>query len=87
MVKVRITYIGVLADIVGSHTEVVEISSDNVTVEELINFLNSTKPSLKKLSGSIPLIHVFVNDEEAPLSKVLRNNDRVTLMPPLYEGG
>lgn len=87
MVKVRVTYIGFLADLIGLHTEVVDVPSDNATVEELIKFLSSMRPSLKELTGSVPLIQVFVNDEEASLSKVLKDNDKVTLMPPLYEGG
>ncbi|MEO3993031.1 MAG: MoaD/ThiS family protein [Desulfurococcaceae archaeon TW002] len=87
MVKVRVTYIGFLADLVGLHTEVIEVPSDNTTVEELIKFLSSTKPSFKEFAGSVPLIQVFVNDEEASLSKILKDNDKVTLMPPLYEGG
>lgn len=87
IIKVRVTYIGFLADVVGLHTEVIEVPSDNTTVEELIKYLGSVKPSFKKLVGSVPLIQVFVNDEEASLSKTLKDNDRVTLMPPLYEGG
>lgn len=83
----RVTYIGFLADIVGLHTEVIEIPSNNTTVEELIKFLSSVKPSFRKLASSVPLIQVFVNDEEASLNKTLKDNDRVTLMPPLYEGG
>ncbi|MEM4471452.1 MAG: MoaD/ThiS family protein [Zestosphaera sp.] len=87
MVKVRVTYIGFLAEVIGLHTEVVEVPSDNTTVEDLIKFLSSTRPSLKNLVNFVPLIQIFVNDEEATLSKTLKNNDKVTLMPPLYEGG
>lgn len=89
MVKVRVTYIGSLADALGLHTEVIEISSDNavITVGELIKFLSLTKPFFKTFMSSVPLIHVFVNDEEASLSDALKEGDKVTLMPPLYEGG
>lgn len=87
MVKVRVTYIGFLADVIGLHAEVVEIPSDNTTVEDLIRFLSSTRPIFKKLASSVPLIQIFVNDEEASLSKTLKDDDKVTLMPPLYEGG
>ncbi len=89
MVKVRVTYIGSLADALGLHTEVIEISSDNtvITVGELIKFLSLTRPSFKTFMSSIPLIHVFINDEEASVSDTLKEGDEVTLMPPLYEGG
>ncbi len=89
MVKVRVTYIGSLADVLGLHTEVIEISSDNavITVGELIKFLCLTRPSFKTFMGSVPLLHVFIDDKEASASDTLKEGDKVTLMPPLYEGG
>lgn len=87
MVRVRVTYIGFLADLMGLHVEVVEVPSDTTTVEDLIKFLSSTRPPFKKLVNSVPLIQIFVNDEEALLSKTLKDDDKVTLMLPLYEGG
>lgn len=87
MIRVKVVFIGSLADMVGVHTEVIEIPSNTITVKDFINYLQRLKPSASKfLEGNLP-IQVFVNDVEATHHRVLRDGDRVTLMPPLYEGG
>lgn len=87
MVRVRVVFIGSLADVVGVHTEVIEISQDTVTVKDLVNCLQHLKPSISKfLEGNLP-IQVFVNDVEATYCRVLKDGDSITLMLPLYEGG
>ncbi|MEM2021911.1 MAG: MoaD/ThiS family protein [Zestosphaera sp.] len=87
MVKVVVTFIGALADSVGTHMEVVELQSGYITVKDLIEHLTFLKPSLNSFLSMTPLIQVFVNDVEASYNRALRDGDRVTLMSPLYEGG
>ncbi len=87
MVKVVVTFIGALADSVGTHMEVVELQSDCITVKDLIEYLAFLKPSLNTFLNTTPLIQAFVNNVEAPYNRSLRDGDRVTLMSPLYEGG
>lgn len=88
LVKVRVRYAGLLAEIVGKSYEHVEVP-EGTSVEALVEMLSQRNMNLKKWLETLPLLHVFVNNVEITgLKKYhLRDGEEVVLMPPLYEGG
>jgi len=88
LIRIRIRYAGLLAEIVGKSYEYVEVP-EGTSVEALVEELSRRHVNFKKWLEMLPLLHVFVNNVEITGSKSyrLQDGEEVVLMPSLYEGG
>ncbi len=87
--RIRIRYIGSLADFLGLREEVMEFQESEVSVKKLLEALRDVRPGFRKAESRLPMIWVFLNDKQVlPSDKVrVKNGDIILVSPPLYEGG
>ncbi len=82
--KVRVSYVALVADVVGKHEEVIDVE-DRITLGELLNYIMSKYPKLKELNKEVKITAV-VNSVSTELDKVLKEGDEVVLLPPASGG-
>ncbi|MEM4487797.1 MAG: MoaD/ThiS family protein [Desulfurococcaceae archaeon] len=89
MIKVRVRFSGLFADIAGKESE--EISVPNGTcLNNFIKIVLANNRSLGEWYDKVPYIQIFLNGVEATgreAQSCLNEGDEVTLSPPLHEGG
>lgn len=89
MIKVRVRYSGLLADILGKGSEEICVHP-GTTLGRLLDVILASNAALREWRAKIPIIQVFLNGVEVSNREVgrpLRDGDEITLAPPLYEGG
>ena len=80
--QVRVLFFGALADAAGRRAEVANLP-ERASVQELLAMYQTKIPQLKAI---LPSIAISVNQEYAPASTALRENDEVALLPPVSGG-
>jgi len=80
--QVRVLYLGMLRDIAGLDYETVELA-DGARLSSLFADLTLRFPRLQRLHNSIALA---LNQEYAPATAELHDNDEVALIPPVSGG-
>ena len=80
--RVRVLFFGVLKDLAGKSSEVLELP-DGAVVRDLLSHYFSEVPPMRK---SLASIAVAVNQEYARPEAVLKTNDEVGLLPPVSGG-
>jgi len=80
--RVHVLFFGALADAAGRRAEVA-ILPEAASVRELLAIYQTRIPELEAL---LPSLAVSVNQEYAPVSTALRENDEVALLPPVSGG-
>jgi len=83
--RVRVIYVGVVAEAIGVHIEEYEVGE--ATVSELLEAIGARHPGFSKITGELPLINIYVNGRHVGLNEVVRGGDEVVIAPPFYEGG
>ena len=87
--KIFVKYSGILSEILGVYSEVLEVP-ENTTIKELLNILVKQHETLRRIIEAIPVIQLYVNNKEVPFYSediLLRSYDEVVLSLPLFEGG
>ena len=87
--RVRIRYVGSLADYLGIREEALELQGSDLGVKNLLEVIRDVRPGFRDVEARLPMIWVFINDKQViPTDKVrVRDGDVVLISPPLYEGG
>jgi molybdopterin synthase catalytic subunit len=80
--RVRVLFFGMLKDLAGRSSEVLELP-DGAVVRDLLSHYYSEVPSIREALGSIA---VSVNQEYAGPENVLKSDDEVGLLPPVSGG-
>ena len=80
--QVRVLYLGMLRELAGRETEVVQLG-DGSHLGDLFDQLRQSIPKLNEFRGAIALA---VNYEYCDGRTVLRNDDEVALIPPVSGG-
>lgn len=80
--QVRVLFFGMLADLTGRRAETLELPTRS-TLGELLARCTEKFPKLSGFSGSLAL---SINQEYAPQTTVLHENDEVALLPPVSGG-
>jgi molybdopterin synthase catalytic subunit/molybdopterin converting factor small subunit len=80
--RVRVLFFGVLKDLAGRSSEVLELP-DGALVRDLLTHCSSVAPLMRESLGSIA---VTVNQEYAGPETVLNPDDEVGLLPPVSGG-
>jgi molybdopterin synthase catalytic subunit/molybdopterin converting factor small subunit len=80
--RVRVLFFGMLKDMAGRSTDVVELA-EGATLADLLAHYRGGIPRLQDYAGSLAL---SLNQEYAPASAVLHDNDEVALLPPVSGG-
>jgi sulfur-carrier protein len=78
---ITLKYFGLIADLVNTHEEQLELSSDNCTSQELCDTLQSKYPGLVNTNFAIAVNQSIIRSV-TPIS----NNDTIALLPP-FAGG
>ena len=81
--RVRVLFFGMLKDIVGKSTELVDLQ-DGASVRDLLSAYETRIPALKPALASIALA---VNQQYANPNMQLKPDDEVALLPPVSGGG
>lgn len=81
--RVQVLFFGVLKEIFGSQSEVLELR-EGVCVEELRGIFEERASTRRELMRSIA---IAVNREYAKGEEVLREGDEIALLPPVSGGG
>jgi MoaE-MoaD fusion protein len=81
--EIKVRYLGGVQRRLGRSEETVTLP-EGTTVERFVGRLLAECPALRDLSEALA---TAVNDVKAPASRVLKDGDRVTLIPPPSEGG
>ncbi len=84
MITVKVKYTSILATILGTEEENVELQQANVgaLIDKLLEKYTSTRSNESPISFSI----VVVNGQQARPETMLHNGDEVALLPPLAGG-
>jgi molybdopterin converting factor subunit 1 len=80
--RVRVLFFGVLKDLAGKSSEVLEMP-DGAVVRDLLSHYSSEVPRMRE---SLASIAVAVNQEYAGPEAVLKTDDEVGLLPPVSGG-
>jgi molybdopterin synthase catalytic subunit len=80
--KVRVLFFGMLKDIVGKPSDVIELA-DGASVRDMLARYESQMPRLKE---SLPSLAVAVNQQYAGPDTQLKPEDEVALLPPVSGG-
>jgi len=86
LIKVKVVFIGIIAEAIGTHIEEYSIQ-ENTRLNELLDVIAEKHPFLQEILRNIPLINTYVNGRHVDLNHVLEDNDEVIIAPPFYEGG
>jgi len=81
--RVRVLFFGMLKDLVGKPSEMIELP-EGAAVRDVLAHFESQLPSLKE---SLPSLALAVNREYASPETKLSANDEVALLPPVSGGG
>jgi len=65
VVKVRVVYLGSLADILSVRFDYISLPRSDAYVKNLLKRLFELRPELREVEERIPLIQVFINGVEA----------------------
>jgi len=84
LVRVRVSYVALVADATGKREEVIEVSS-KCTLGELLEVIMSKYPKLRELSREVT-ITALVNGVSNDLRTLLKDGDEVALLPPASGG-
>ena len=84
MLKVRVKYISLLADLTGKREETVEVP-EGITLEEFIRIMGRKYPQLGELNKKYQIIGI-INDLITDSSRRLNPGDKVVIMPPASGG-
>lgn len=82
VMKVRVLFFGVLKDVAGRATDVLDLRAGS-TVEELLRHYAGQFPKLQEF---LPSVALSVNREYASRERELQANDEVGLLPPVSGG-
>jgi MoaE-MoaD fusion protein len=80
--RVKVLFFGVLKDLAGKSSEVLELP-DGAAIRDLLSHYSSEVPPMKELLSSMA---VAVNREYAGPQVVLKTDDEVGLLPPVSGG-
>ena len=80
--RVRVLFFGMLKDLIGRSTDVVELPV-GASVNDLLTHYGKTMPRMMAYFASMA---VSVNQEYVPRDVVLQDNDEVGLLPPVSGG-
>jgi MoaE-MoaD fusion protein len=80
--RVRVLFFGMLKDIVGKPSDVIELA-DGASVRDMLARYESQIPRLKE---SLPSLAVAVNQQYAGPNTQLKPDDEVALLPPVSGG-
>ena len=83
MRPIQILYFAALRERMGTSAEEVELPDDVTDVRALGVWLESTRPNLRGMLGSV---RFAVGDEFAALDRALSAGDVVALLPPVSGG-
>tara|TARA_B100000700_G_C15024039_1_gene847220 strand:- start:2119 stop:2361 length:243 start_codon:yes stop_codon:yes gene_type:complete len=79
--QIHLEFYGEIAELLNKNTETISIEADNCSLDELKNKLFSGSQKLQDIQ-----VKIAINNSLAtPLSK-LKNNDKVSFLPP-FAGG
>lgn len=80
--RVRVLFFGMLKDLIGRPTDVVELPA-GASVNDLLTHYGDATP---RMSGYFSSMAVSVNQEYVPRDVILHENDEVGLLPPVSGG-
>lgn len=80
--RVKVHYYGLFRDLTGREAEEI-VLRDGATAGHLIEEVLSLHPELKKYKGSI---FISVNHESVSAEKVIKENDHISIFPPVGGG-
>lgn len=86
-VRVKVRFLGALADDVKLRETELVMDAETATVGNLLELLRSRIPKFREAESKLPMIWVFINDKQVMNTAQIQNGDRISLMPPMYEGG
>ncbi|MDM7273890.1 molybdopterin converting factor subunit 1 [Sulfurihydrogenibium azorense] len=79
--KVEVLYFSQVKDKVGKSSEIVDFNGN--TVEDLINYLTKIYPDIRDI---LQKSMVAVNENYAEKDSILKENDKVAIIPPVSGG-
>ena len=80
--QVRVLFFGILKDVVGKSTDVIELPNE-ASLRDLLTLYEARIPRLK---DSLPSLALAVNQQYAGPDTKLRAGDEVALLPPVSGG-
>jgi len=80
--RVRVLFFGILKDVVGSSSDVVELQ-DRASIRDLLAHYEAKIPRLKE---SLPSVALALNQQYASVDAELNGDDEVALLPPVSGG-
>ena len=80
--QVRVLYFGVLKDLAGRSSEVLELP-ERATIADLLAHYRAAVPAMERY---LPALAASINQEFATSSAILHENDEVALLPPVSGG-
>ncbi len=87
LIRITARFLGALADALGEREEVVYLDSEAPKVSDVIEIIRARFPAFREAESKLPIIWVYVNEEQVLPTRKLKDGDIVLLMPPMYEGG
>ena len=86
-IRVKVRFLGALVDDVQIRETELVMDPETATVGNLLELLKSRIPKFREAEFKLPMIWVFINDKQVLNTAQVKDGDRVSLMPPMYEGG
>lgn len=80
--RVRVLFFGVLKDVLGKSSDVLELP-ENASVRNVLAHYESTVPELKRFG---PTMAIAVNQQYAGFDALLKADDEIALLPPVSGG-
>lgn len=82
LMRVRVLFFGILKDVVGRSSDVVELP-DRASIRDLLAHYETKIPRLKE---SLPSVALALNQQYASVDSELNGDDEVALLPPVSGG-
>lgn len=79
--KLRVKYFGMLAEAIGKQEELVEVTSQQISVSDLTLMLLKKYPPLNLMSFKVALNQTIVGEND-----MINERDEIALLPP-FAGG
>jgi len=85
VIKVRLKFFSILIDIVGRQELVLTFHKDNITVKDVIEYVEKNYPKLVELKRHIP-ITILINGTNASKEDIINDGDEIAFLPPASGG-
>jgi len=86
LVKVRVSYISLTAEITGRRSETIELKGDGIKLSDLLNELFRRYPKLRDLKSKLNILILINGNSVKNHNMKLIDGDEVAILPPTSGG-